>query len=246
MFDLRRNLGVQSWCFRKFTTLDGLVDQIQGIGLSRIELCEVHVNFEEEDGFERVISGITSRGMVITSIGVQRFKGDKAKEEKWFRFCKLAGAKMISATFDVGAVPTAYRMVERLAEKYDLVVGIHNHGGYDWLGNGMMLEHVFHNTGERIGLCLDSGWCIQAGEEPVKWVEKFQGRLFGTHIKDFVFHRDGKPEDVVVGTGSLKWKEYLAAVAGAPRMQTVTLEYEGDAENPGPALRECVACVNRS
>jgi sugar phosphate isomerase/epimerase len=246
MIDVQRSLGVQSWCFRQFTTLDGLVGQIKSIGLSRVELCEVHANFGDEGSFERLISGLHESGVAITSIGVQRFKGDEPTEEKWFRFCKMAGARMISATFDVAAVPQAFRIAEKLAEKYDMVVGIHNHGGYDWLGNAMMLKHAFNSTGERIGLCIDSGWCMQAGEEPLKWVEKFQGRLFGTHIKDFVFHRDGRPEDVVAGTGNLKLAEYLAAIAQAPRVETVTLEYEGDAENPGPKLKECVERVNRS
>jgi hypothetical protein len=129
MFDIQRNLGVQSWCFREFTTLDGLIGQIRGIGLAHVELCAVHVDFGEEGSFERVISRMQAGGVAITSIGVQRFKGDEAAEEKWFRFCKMAGAGMMSATFEVGAGPAAYRRVERLAEKYDVVVGIHNHGG---------------------------------------------------------------------------------------------------------------------
>ncbi|HUO08821.1 MAG TPA: TIM barrel protein [Phycisphaerae bacterium] len=244
MFDVKSQLGVQSWCFRNFKAVPALIEQVKGIGLSRVEVCAVHVDFNSEATFEGTIQQFKSAGVQITSIGVQTFRGDEATEEKWFRFCKMAGAKMISATFDVAAVPAAYRVAEKLAEKYDLVLGVHNHGGYDWLGNAMMLKQVFATTGERIGLCIDTAWCMQAGEEPVKWAaEIFAGRLYSAHVKDFVFHRDGRPEDVVVGTGNLKLKEMMGAVMKSSKLAAVTLEYEGDVENPGPALRECVGRV---
>ena len=245
MFDLKTQLGVQSWCF--FGTSkrrQRLIEQVKGIGLSHVEVCAVHADFNNESSFEGTIAQFRNAGVQITSIGVQTFTGNEKAEENWFKFCKMAGAKMISATFDVGMVPQAYRVAERLAEKYDVVVGIHNHGGYDWLGNGMMLKHTLGYTVERIGLCIDSAWCLQAGEDPVKWAaETFARRLYSTHIKDFIFHRDGKPEDVVVGTGNLKLKEYLAAVLKSSKLAAVTLEYEGDVENPGPKLKECVERV---
>ena len=244
MFDVKTQLGVQSWCFRNFKTPGALIEQVKGIGLSRVEVCAVHADFNNESSFEGTIGQFKSAGVQITSIGVQTFTGNETTEESWFKFCKMAGAKMISATFDVNTVPQAYRVAEKLAEKYDVVVGIHNHGGYEWLGNAMMLKYVFGQTNERIGLCIDSAWCLQAGEDPVKWAaETFARRLYSTHIKDFIFHRDGKPEDVVVGTGNLKLKEYLGAVMKSPRLAAVTLEYEGDVENPGPKLKECVERV---
>jgi sugar phosphate isomerase/epimerase len=122
-------------------------------------------------------------------------------------------------------------------------VGIHNHGGYDWLGSGTMLEHVFKNTSERIGLCIDTAWCLQARQDPVKWAEQFNGRLYGAHLKDFIFERTGEPKDVIVGTGNLKLKEFLALAFKAPKFTAATLEYEGDVENPNPKLKECVAMV---
>ena len=244
MLDVKAQLGVQSWCFRNFKTPAALIEQVKGIGLSRVEVCAVHADFNNESSFEGTIAEFKNADVQITSIGVQTFTGNEKTEENWFKFCKMAGAKMISATFDVATVPQSYRVAEKLAEKYDVVVGIHNHGGYDWLGNGMMLKHAFGYTSERIGLCIDSAWCLQAGEDPVKWAaETFARRLYSTHIKDFIFHRDGKPEDVVVGTGNLRLKEFLAAVMKSSRLAAVTLEYEGDVENPGPKLRECVERV---
>jgi len=243
MFDIKSHLGVQSWCFRHFKTADALIQQIKSIGLAYTELCAVHADFENEASFDATIAQFKTAGIQITSIGVQRFKADEPTEEKWFKFCKLAGAKMISATFDIASVPQSYRTAEKLAEKYDLLIGIHNHGGYHWLGNSDSLKHAFHHTSNRIGLCLDSAWCLQSGEDPLKWADQFQTRLFSTHIKDFTFLPTGQGEDVVVGTGNLKLKEYLTLILKAPNLVASTLEYEADVENPGPKLKDCVTQV---
>lgn len=246
MVDLHNQLGVQSWCFRNFKTAPALIEQVQRIGLRHVELCAVHADFANESSFEPLLAQYRAANVQITSIGVQTFKGDAAAEEKWFRFCKLAGATMISATFDIATVPHAYKTAEALAEKYDLLLAIHNHGGYDWLGNAVTLQHTFNHTGERVGLCLDSAWCLQAGENPLEWCTRFRNRLFATHIKDFTFLPTGKPEDVVVGTGNLKLQEYLSLIAAAPILKTITLEYEGDVDNPGPKLKDCVARVRQA
>ena len=36
-----------------------------------------------------------------------------------------------------------------------------------------MVQHILKNTGPWVGLCLDAAWCMQAGDDPVKWVEEF-------------------------------------------------------------------------
>ena len=242
MFDLATGLGVQSYCFRGFKAIPDLIGQIKGIGLDRTELCRVHADFDNEAGFAGVLGQFRAAGVTITSIGVQTFRGQPV-EEAWFRFAKAAGCRMIAMTFDLKALPGVIPATEKLAEKYDMPLGIHNHGGYNWLGSLDMMTHVLGNTGPRVGLCLDTAWAIQTGEDALKWAEKLQGKMFGVHVKDFTFDRAGKWTDVVVGTGNLKLKELLALAVAAPRIKTITLEYEGDVANPGPALRECVAAV---
>jgi inosose dehydratase len=241
MFDLK-NLAVQSYCFRNFKSVPDLIAKIRAVGLSRTELCGVHVDFNDESSFEGVLSQFKMAGIQIASIGVQEFHNDPS-EEKWFRFAKSAGAKLISCTADISTIPGSLILATALADKYDLLLGIHNHGGYDWLGNSTILAHVMRHASPRIGLCLDTAWCLQAGEDPVKWAERFHDRLYGVHIKDFVFDRAGKWSDVVVGRGNLKLKEILKLASSATKMAAMTLEYEGDPNNPVPALKECIAAI---
>ena len=239
-------LGVQSWCFRHFKGLDALIAQLKRLGLSRVELCEVHADVGDEAGFEGVIGKFREAGIAITSIGVQTFKDDAGLEEKWFKFCKLAGAKMISTNIDVASMPGGLQTAQRLAEKYEVKLGIHNHGGYHWLGNVQMVRHVLKNMGPMVGLCLDTAWCMQTGDDPVKWVEEFGEKLYGVHVKDFAFDCAGRWKDVVVGTGNLRLRVLMEAVGKAKGVEAVTIEYEGDVEDPGPALHECVAKVMKA
>jgi inosose dehydratase len=245
MYDLTTGLGVHSYCFRAFKSLPNLIAQIKDLGLNRVELCGVHADFNDEKQFAGTITAFRDAAITITSIGIQKFC-NHAVEESWFRFAKAAGCKLISMTFDFRALPDVIPATEKLAEKYDLLLGIHNHGGFHWLGNLDMMGHVLQHAGPRLGVCLDTAWAMQSGEDALQWAEKLHHKMFGIHLKDFIFDRAGRWTDVVVGTGNLKLKEILAFAISAPRMQAVTLEYEGAVANPGPALKECVAAVRHA
>src|SRR5262249_43971754 len=152
MFDIANKLAVQSWCFREFKTLPALIEQIKGIGLSRTELCAVHADFDKPEGFAAILKTFKDAGVQIGSIGVNYFHGNPS-EERWFEFAKAAGATMISAHFVVGRTPAVFETSAKLAEKYGIRLGIHNHGGYDWLGSVAMIEHLMNTLPPQIGLC---------------------------------------------------------------------------------------------
>ncbi len=240
MMDLKNDLGVQSYCFRGFKDNTKAASLVREIGVSKIELCGVHANFNDESTFGNVISTYDAAGVGIVSIGVQGFNGDEAVERRWFEFAKAAGAKFISAHFHLPTVPQAYRVAEKLSEEYDIKVAIHNHGGRHWLGSAEVLSWVFGQTSSRIGLCLDTAWALDSGENPVQLAERFGDRLYGLHIKDFVFDRARKPEDVVIGTGNLDLPALLSTLEKIDFNGYAVIEYEGDVENPTPALKECV------
>lgn len=247
MFDVSTQLGVQSWCFREFKPLPDLIAQIKGIGLARTELCGVHADFNNEASFDSIAETFKKAGVSVTSIGVQYFNNNPASEESWFKLAKKLGCSMISTSCNVAHAFNQIPGIVKLADKYDINLGIHNHGGYDWLGSNQILDYVFKNFPKRLGLCLDTAWCMQAGEDPIKTAEKFADRLYGVHIKDFTFLPTGKGEDVIVGSGNLKLPELMKIVmANAGHCKCVTLEYERDVQNPGPKLKECVEAVRKA
>lgn len=238
-----QELGVQSFCFRHFKDNATTARLVKQCGLSRIELCGVHVDFQAPDTFEQVIKTYRDAGVEIVSIGVSGMAADEGRERNHFEFCKACGAKFMAVSFAIEAVPDCFRTAEKLSEEYGVLLGIHNHGGGHWLGSTQALEWVFKSTNARIGLCLDTAWALDAGQDPVAMAEKFAGRLYGVHIKDFVFDRAGRPEDVVVGTGNLELKKLIEAMVAAGFAGAVVLEYEGDVEDPVPALTKCADAV---
>jgi sugar phosphate isomerase/epimerase len=241
--DYGKDLAVQSYCFRGFKANSEVVEKVKAIGLASIELCGVHVDFANESTFDDIIGLYCKAGVKICSIGVQGFSGKAEVERKWFEFAKRAGATTISATFALDAAPNCYRVAEKLADEYNINLAIHNHGGRHWLGSAEMLNSVFKQTSARIGLMLDTAWALHSHEDPVAWVEKFGGRLYGVHVKDFTFDRAGKHQDVVVGTGNLDMPKLFAAMKKVNFSGNLILEYEGDVNDPVPALKECVAAV---
>ena len=237
------NLAIQSYCFRNFKDNAKVADMVRECGLDAIELCRVHLDFADAAAVDKAIETYRAAGVRIVSAGVERFADDEARERMVMEFVKKAGAGHVSADFAIDKVPAAYRTAERLAEEYDVRLGIHNHGGRHWLGGNAALAQVFAQTSDRIGLCLDTAWSLDSGENPVKTVGQFQDRLFALHLKDFVFDRARRPEDVVVGTGNVHLPELRAALDAASFNGWFIVEYEGDVENPLPALKECLASI---
>jgi sugar phosphate isomerase/epimerase len=84
---------------------------------------------------------------------------------------------------------------------------------------------------------------MDSRQDPVEMIKSFKDRLFAIHLKDFVFDRAGVPEDVVLGTGNLDLKKLLAALDDAGFDGPAIIEYEGDADDPVPATKKCVAAI---
>ena len=187
---MNQPIAIQSWCYRHFKPLPAFFEQLKNTGVSATEICGVHGNFTDPATFAGTIDQYRKAGVQIVAIGVERMTGDLEQDRPRFEFCKQAGVKNMSITFSPDVFyDGGLKNVEKLADEYDLKLGIHNHGGYDWLGNVPILQHVFSKTSPRIGLHLDTAWAIDAKQNPVEMAERFVTRLHGVHVKDFIYDR---------------------------------------------------------
>ena len=232
--------GVQSYCFRNTKNNVEVAAKVKEIGLNAIELCGIHVDFQDPGCYEAVIQDYRQAGVEIISTGVNGFTATAA-DRNLFEFCKAAGCKYMSVNFSLENLDAELKSAESLAEEYDLKLGIHNHGGYHWLGTATALAWVFSKSSKRIGLTLDTAWAIDAKQDPISMVEQFADRLYNIHYKDFTYNADRTHNDVPVGTGILDLPKLLATLDKIGYSEISVLEYEGDPENPVPALQECVA-----
>ncbi len=240
------DLAVQSYCFRGFKDNRDVIEKVKESGLDSIEVCAVHADFSDTAACDEIIQLYADNGVKIVSTGVNRITGDKEKDRNLFEFCKKAGTAFMSIDFNAGAMPGCFRVAEELADEYGLKLGIHNHGGKHWLGSCQMLDYVFSQTGPQIGLCLDTAWALDSRENPVAMAERYSERLYGIHYKDFIFDRARTPEDVIVGTGNLDLPALVKVARDKGFSGYSVLEYEGDVDNPVPAVSECVNVLKQA
>jgi sugar phosphate isomerase/epimerase len=236
-------LGLQSYCLRGFKDNDQAAARTLETGLRRIELCGVHTGWDDPAAFGALAKRYEENGVAVVSIGVNRITGDRDAARKLFECAKAAGLRCMSVDFPLDDVDAAIAVADELTEEYGIVAGIHNHGGAHWLGSRTALRWVFSKASPRVGLNIDTAWALDSREDPIAMVTEFGERLHLVHIKDFVFDPDRTPRDVVVGTGNLSLPALDAALSEVGFAGEAILEYEGDVENPVPALRECVAAV---
>ncbi|MCM8818368.1 MAG: sugar phosphate isomerase/epimerase [Candidatus Omnitrophica bacterium] len=232
------NLAVQSYCFRNFKDNKIVAKMVKELGLNKIELCGVHIDFLDVSKFKDVISIYKDEGIDIVSIGVQYFSGNEENERKYFEFVKMCGAKYIGADFDINKIFDCFKIGEKFADEYDVKIAIHNHGGYHWLGNIQTLDYIFKNTSDRIGLCLDTAWALDAGIDPVRMIDLFKDRLYSLHLKDFIFERNGKPIDVVLGQGNISLEQLTGKLKEINFHGPLIIEYEGEPENPIVSIKK--------
>ena len=235
-------LGIQSYCFRGFAEADKLIEALKACSVDRIELCGVHWQLAENPDPAPVVKTYADAGVAISAFGVHGFTEDEDAARPVFEMAKLAGFPTISADFRPGGLAVA----ERLCEEYGKKVALHNHGRKHALGSVAAMERLFGESSPNVGLCLDTAWVLDSGEDPLAVAEKFKDRLYGLHVKDFVFDRAGKPEDVVVGTGNLDLPGMAALLTDMDFDGYLTLEYEGDVDNPTPAVKECVDAIREA
>ncbi len=236
-------LSVQSYCFRNFKDNAETARMVREIGLKGIEVCVVHCDFNDESAHQPCLDAYAAAGVRIVSTGVNGLSTREANKP-FFEFAKKAGTKVMSVNFNLDEnIDETLKTADAMAEEYDLKLGIHNHGGYHWLGNKDALAWVFGKTSPRIGLCLDTAWSLDARMPPLEMITQFANRLYTLHLKDFIFHRDRKQEDVVVGTGNIDLPAMQKVLLDCGFSGESVIEYEGDVDDPVPALKECVTKI---
>ena len=242
------DFGVQSYCFREFKSNADVARKIVEIGLDKVEVCGVHADFHDRSAFGEIVKTYRDAGVSIISLGVETFVGEE-KERHVFECAALAGAKHISVHFKVDSFPEAIKQTKRLADEFDVNVGIHCHGGYMFGGQPDVLDHLIKLGSPRVGLCLDTAWCMQIGPglgKPLEWAKRYAGQIYGIHFKDFLFAPNAQWTDTVVGQGNLDLPAFIQALDANGFDGMAVIEYEADAKNPVPALKNCVEAMRSS
>lgn len=106
-----------------------------------------------------------------------------------------------------------------------LHAGYHNHD-VEWkpIDGQRPMDILAANTSKDIMLQLDVGTCVEAGDDPVAWIEKNPGRIKSLHLKDWSAQKGYR---VLFGEGDVKWKPVLAAARKVGGAEYFLIEQEG-------------------
>jgi sugar phosphate isomerase/epimerase len=117
--------------------------------------------------------------------------------------------------------------------------GYHNHDA-EWrpIEGKKPMEVIAANTDKSIMLQFDVGTCLEAGSDPVAWVESNPGRIKSLHLKDW------SPKggySVLFGEGVAPWKKLLDAAASVGGAEYYLIEQEGSRYSEMETAKLCLA-----
>jgi sugar phosphate isomerase/epimerase len=144
------------------------------------------------------------------------------------------GSKLIVMASAGGRVDSAdgwKRIADQLnagAEKFKaagMSAGFHNHAS-EWkeVDGKRPMDVLASSTSESVVLQLDVGTCIEAGSDPVAWINAHPGRIKSMHCKDW-----GGPDkgySVLFGEGVAPWPAIFKAAESTGGIECYLIEQE--------------------
>jgi sugar phosphate isomerase/epimerase len=247
-------VGIQSYTFRNFRTLEQCLVKTAELGLRYIELYNGHLAPSSTDAqIDAAKNLMRQHNITPVAFGVEGFSNNDAANRRLFEFARKLGIRNLTAD----PSPDSFDSLDRLCEEFDINIAIHPHGPvgggrlHRWHRAEVILDAVrSHNR--RIGTCLDTGHLIHSAIapfnlnlDPAQQVRAMGARNFGLHLKD---HNNMRNTDVVFGRdgGTLNVLSVLRALREVNFHGYVSIEYEANPNNPTPDVRACLDVLRDS
>jgi sugar phosphate isomerase/epimerase len=118
--------------------------------------------------------------------------------------------------------------------------GFHNHQS-EWkaVEGRRPMDILAEHTHKQVVLQLDVGTCLEAGADPVAWINANPGRIVSIHCKDWS-PESGKGYRVLFGEGAAPWEQIFKAAERTGGIEYYLVEQEGSAL---PALETAERCL---
>jgi sugar phosphate isomerase/epimerase len=111
------------------------------------------------------------------------------------------------------------RIAGRVHAEFGLRVSMHNHAA-DALHAEGDLRSVLEYADSSVGLCVDTGWAIAAGMDPIAWVRDYPERIYAFHFRNG--YGATPAEDLL--EGDVDFPKLIAAIEAAGYNGWFTLE----------------------
>ncbi|HME01108.1 MAG TPA: sugar phosphate isomerase/epimerase family protein [Terriglobia bacterium] len=163
----------------------------------------------------------------------------------------ILGARYIvlASAGDLSSIDAWKRVAETLNKADETMAGQGLHAGYhnhdvEWrpVEGQKPLEVIAANTAKSIMLQLDVGTCLEAGSDPVAWIESNPGRIRSLHLKEWSPEKGYK---VLFGEGVAPWKKLLAAAESTGGVEFYLIEQEGSDYPELETAERCLAAFRK-
>lgn len=219
----KAEVGLQIYTLRDtiFKDPKGVLKQVADFGYKKLE------TFAYRDGN---IFGMpfADFGKYMKDLGVKVTSGhyglDQAKSDNWEK--AVTDAKSIGQDFmvvpylvdtdrktidDYKRVCEALNKAGEICNRNNVRFGYHNHAfEFENLEGQIPYEVMLKELDPKlVGMEMDIFWVVNAGQDPLKYFERFPGRFEQWHVKDM--DKSDKMRNADVGKGSIDWKPIFAA-----------------------------------
>ncbi|MDQ2638655.1 MAG: sugar phosphate isomerase/epimerase, partial [Actinomycetota bacterium] len=107
-----------------------------------------------------------------------------------------------------------------------MTAGFHNHAS-EWrpVEGRRPMDVLAESTPREMVLQFDVGTCIEAGADPIAWINANPGRIRSMHLKDWGAG-EGRGYNVAFGEGDAPWKAIFAAAEAVGGIEHYLIEQE--------------------
>lgn len=222
----KKSLGVQLYTVRDAVSknLEGALERLAALGFDNIELYGYNGTFFGKSAaeFKSILAktGITVFSSHHTTGFAMKGKGTLTDGwEKSVEDLHTIGAKYMACSYIFPNERTAenYKKLPELLDKSGTVtksagiqMAYHNHDfEFQKFEDTLVYDHLLTKTSsDLVKMELDLYWISKAGQDPIKYFEKYPGRFELWHVKDM---SAGAGEITEIGNGVIDFDRIFAA-----------------------------------
>jgi sugar phosphate isomerase/epimerase len=245
-------IGLELYSVRNELAKDpkGTVTAVAKMGYEVVEFFAPYFNWTAGEAKEmRNLMNDLGIRCLSTHNNPSAFVGDGAA--KAIELNRILGCKYIvmASAGRVAGLDGWKRVAETLTaanEKFHaagLRAGYHNHQlEFLPLDGKRPIEVLAANTPNDVMLQLDVGTCVQAGSDPVAWINQNPGRIRSCHLKEWAPGPEAEEKGfrALFGEGSCPWEKIFAAAEARGGAEYYLIEQEG---SRFPALETAEKCL---
>ena len=156
------------------------------------------------------------------------------------RYVVLAGPGQVTGIDGWKTVSDRLNAAAETLKAAGMYAGYHNHQ-LEWqpVEGQRPMDVIATRTVKNVALQLDVGTCLEAGADPVAWIESHPGRIKSIHCKDWA---PGRGYAVLFGEGVSAWERIFKAAESAGGVEYYLIEQEeGPAEEQLQRAERCLA-----